>query len=396
MRVLIPMLYYYPDHPSGSVRLAFDEAVYLAGQGHEVWVITQDPTGAQPEYTLRDGLHVLQYASPKVGTFSPRRARIHQDLVYDLLRRHLREPVDLVHGHALLQYDGALRLYRKRARCAYSVHSPTKLEVQVSSRGQSLMKRIKNNITAHLSHQIEARCLAQSDIVTSDSVYTQTILGELHTPDIAARVRVVPGWVDTQRFQIAQDRQALKQQLGWPTDTPTLFTLRRLVPRNGLDQLLYALEIVMKAGHSFKLFIGGSGPLRAELEQLAAQLGLTEYVCFLGFVPDDDLPHLYAAADLFVLPTSALECFGLITLEAWATGRPVLATPVAAIPEIMTQIEPAWLTRDASPQAIAEGIVRYLAGELPKHPPEALREFVVANYSSERVIPQLVETVLNA
>ncbi|GAB4511454.1 MAG: hypothetical protein OHK0046_09560 [Anaerolineae bacterium] len=395
LRVLIPMLYYYPDRPSGSVRLAFDEAVYLAAQGHEVWVITQDPTGKQPEYARRDGLHVLHYPSPQVGLFSPRRMTIHQQLTRALLQKYVPQGVDLIHGHSLLHTDGAFTLY-PRARRAYSVHSPVKMEMQASSRGESTVRRLYYAITGELTHRIERRILQQCHVITSDSAYTRAMLAELHSPEIAARVQVVPGWVDTERFQIAEDRAALKARFGWRLDAPLMFTLRRLVPRNGIDRLVAALALVKQAGYTFEMVIGGLGPLQAQLEAQAHDLGLGDSVRFIGFVSDDDLPLMYAAADVFILPTSELECFGLITLEAFAAGRPVLATPVAAIPEVMRPMEAAWLAADATPDKIAALIIAYLQGALPSHDPAALRQYAVEGYARERVIPQLVKAVLAA
>lgn len=395
LRILIPMLFYYPDRPSGSVRLAFDEAVHLAKLGHEVWVITQDPTGTQPEYAARDGLRVLHYHSPELNLFNPRRIGIHQQLTRDLLAKYV-PGVDVVHGHSLLHYDGALTLYGETPRRVYSVHSPVKLEMLAGSRGEGAVKRLYYAVNGQMNHRVERRCLDRSSVITSDSAYTRAMLGKLHSKTIELRTEVVPGWVDVDQFQIAPDREALKQRLGWRTDTPLLFTLRRLVPRNGIDRLVRALHIVRSAGREFQMIIGGRGPLENELRALVASLGLGEWVQFIGFVPDDDLPLMYAAADVFILPTAELECFGLITLEAFAAGCPVLATPVGAIPEVMLPIEPAWLATDTSPDAIAALIVAYLDGRLPRHTPEQLREYVTKSYSREQVVQRLVEVAIGA
>lgn len=394
LRIVIPMLFYHPDRPSGSVRLAFEEAVYLAQMGHEVWVVTQDPDGTQPEYAQRDGLHVLHYPSPQLGLFSPRRLQIHQQLTRNLLAKYVPQ-ADVVHGHSLLHHDGALALYGKNVRKCYSVHSPVKLEMQASSEGATRTRKVYYAITAQLTHRIEGRILAQSDVLTSDSAYTREMLGKLHSPKIKQQTQVVPGWVDVDQFTIAKDREALKQRFGWRMDVPVLFTLRRLVPRNGIDRLVQALKWVKDAGYDFQMLIGGSGPLKAELEALTNDLDLADTVQFLGFVSDDDLPLMYAACDLFVLPTSALECFGLITLEAFATGRPVVATPVGAIPEVINAVEPQWLAPDATAEGIASVIKAYLNDELPKHEPEALRLFVVRHYAQSRVIKQLVDVALD-
>lgn len=392
-RILIPTLFYYPDRPSGSVRLAYDEAVYLARMGHEVWIVTQDADGSQPEYAQHDDLHVLHYTSPVMGTFNPRRTHIHQQLTRELLERYL-PAVDVVHGHAPLQYDGALLLYGNQPRRCYSVHSPVKLEMQASSRGENAIRKMYYTLNGQINHQVERRCLESSDVITSDSAYTRTILGEIHSPEIKARTQVVPGWVDVERYQIAQDRTALKQQFGWREDVPLLFTLRRLVPRNGIDRLIRALHLVKASGRRFQMIIGGRGPLADDLKQLSESLDLSDSVQFIGFVADDVLPLMYAACDVFVLPTAELECFGLITLEAFAAGRPVLATPVGAIPEVMNPIEPTWLARNATPEAIADLINAYLDGHLPVHEPEHLRAYVVNLYSREGVLNQLAHLIL--
>lgn len=394
MRVLIPLLYYYPDRPSGSTRLGFDQAVYMAQQGHEVWIVTQDPTHQQPEYSFRDGLHVLQYPSPHANTFSPKRLNMHQSLTREIIQKHIKTPIDLVHGHSILQYDGTLSLYRGKARCVYSVHSPMRLEMQVAARGKGFKSWLKQFITGEIGNQIEKRILKQSDLVTANSQFTRSVLDDLHGARLANRIQVIPGWVDVDRFQIMQDRTQLKQQLGWTTDRPLLFTLRRLVPRNGIDNLLHALRQVKAAGYDFQMIIGGDGELRQELEALHRNLKLTDCVQFIGRVAEHELPMMYAAADVFILPTNALECFGLITLEALACGRPVIATPVGAIPEILLEIEPAWLTRNATADAIAASIKAYLAGELPQHTPHDLRTFVVQRYAQSHVIPKLVDTAL--
>jgi glycosyltransferase involved in cell wall biosynthesis len=103
---------------------------------------------------------------------------------------------------------------------------------------------------------------------------------------------------------------------------------------------------------------------------------------------------MYAAADAFVLPTAELECFGLIVLEALACGRPVLATPVGAIPEVMGRFERGWLAQDNSADAVAQLLRDFLAGALPSHDPAALREIVAQHYSRQQALECLVAVVL--
>jgi len=77
----------------------------------------------------------------------------------------------------------------------------------------------------------------------------------------------------------------------------------------------------------------------------------------VGFITEDDLPDYYRMADLFVLPTLELEGFGLITLEALASGVPVLGTPVGGTIEILSRLDPRYLFKDAKPDSMASLII---------------------------------------
>jgi len=152
---------------------------------------------------------------------------------------------------------------------------------------------------------------------------------------------------------------------------------------------------LLERGLDFHLMIGGAGPLRRNLETLARDLNLSGRVHFLGYVPDSHLPLMYGACDAFVLPSAALECFGLIAIEALACGRPVLASPLAAIPEILNRFEPRWMARSASEEAIADLLADFLLGNLPVHPAQDLRAVVARHYEIGAAIPQFAELLLN-
>lgn len=394
MKIIVTALEYYPDKPSGSARLAFDEAIFLAKLGHEVWVVTQDNDGNQSEYRSQDGLHVLRYRAPQYSRFDPRRTQEHQKRARNLMLRYIGRSVDIVHGHSLLHYEAARSIYGDHARTCYSVHSPIRLELLAEGRSARLTERLRAALRAHLTHSIEHQCLVGSESVTAFSNYTRGLLGKLHGAEVLRKTEVIPGWVNMEQFRILSDRNAAKSVLGWPTDRPIFFTLRRLVPRMGLNRLIQAIRQVKSAGLRLGMVIGGAGPLRAQLEDLVSELDLNDDVCFAGRVPETQLALMYGAADAFVLPTAELECFGLITLESLSCGRPVLATPIGATPEILNQFEPGWLAKDATGKAIACLLIRYLRNELPVHDPAALRVGVATHFSRELVLKRLVTTCL--
>jgi glycosyltransferase involved in cell wall biosynthesis len=111
-------------------------------------------------------------------------------------------------------------------------------------------------------------------------------------------------------------------------------------------------------------------------------------------VEDRLLPLAYAACDAFVLPTRALECFGLIALEALSAGRPVLATPVGAIPELIRKFDSSWLARSTGTEAIADLLRQYLTGELPEHAPSQLHDQIRQDYSRERMLGEFIQATV--
>ncbi|MBZ5534088.1 MAG: glycosyltransferase family 4 protein [Acidobacteriia bacterium] len=393
MNILITSIQHYTDRPSGSSRLAYDEARYLAAAGHRVFMLAPSVDAASPEFEQVNGLSLLRYPLRDFHLADPRRAWGHQRAAKDAMRRHIAGGVEVVHGHAPLSYLAACELFGNHARTFYSVHSPVSMEMEISWPRRTLAGRVRRAFGLPLVRRMERQCLVRSTAVTSDSEFTRQQLIRIHGEEVAARVRVFPGWVDLDEFRIIEDRDAAKKSLGWPLDVPVLFTLRRLVPRMGLDRLLRAVRRLRDQGQAMQVIVGGDGPLREELQQLAISLELGDSVRFVGRVPAAELPMMYGACDAFVLPTAELECFGIIALEALACGRPVLATPVAAIPEMLRNFEPRWLARSADENGIADVVAAFVSGKLPAHAPEELRLRVQKLYSHDARLAELAGLV---
>jgi glycosyltransferase involved in cell wall biosynthesis len=391
-RVVIPMLGLQSDAPGGSARIAWDEAMQLARLGHDVWVVAPDVVGGAPEREEHDGIHILRYSLPDHAPMNPRRASAHQKATERLLRTHLTGTTHVLHGHAPLQYAGALAAVSPQTRLVYTVHSPAALEALASAPEARGLARLLVRAQAAMLRRLERTLLERTQVIHVLSAYTERLLVEEHAlaPE---RMTRIPGWVDTDRFRPATDRAGLQRSLGWP-EGRVLFTLRRLVPRMGLDRLLHAFCEARKSASDVSLVIAGDGPLRASLESLASDLGFAGSVRFEGRASDEALPQMYAAADAFVLPTAALECFGLIALEAFASGRPVLATPVGAIPEVVGAVEPLWLAENSSVAALTRLLSDWLAGRLPGRAPADLHAVVVRDYSQERRLSELIGIAL--
>jgi glycosyltransferase involved in cell wall biosynthesis len=258
--------------------------------------------------------------------------------------------------------------------------SPWAAEWKVSNPGAHFVSRIFNTSFRNRSEDL---ALQRSSAVFVESEFIRRELKAHHRKIPDKKVTLIPGAVDLSRFRPDGSRDKNRDRFGIGPG-PVALTVRRLVERMGIDLLIRAAAEVP----GLQVVIGGDGPLRAELEALAASLRVPAK--FLGYVKEDDLPSLYRAADLFVLPTRALEGFGLVAIEAMACGTPAMGTPVGAIPEVLGPLK--LVFDDATPQAIAGGIRRFLA-EADGALGERCRAHVAAHYDWSKVIER-VERVL--
>jgi phosphatidylinositol alpha-mannosyltransferase len=130
---------------------------------------------------------------------------------------------------------------------------------------------------------------------------------------------IIPCGVDTNQFI-----PNASPMIEGSDDTINLLYVGRLEQRKGVAYLIQAFARIEQQYPRVQLLIGGDGPERNALERLVAQLGLTR-VRFLGYVPAPDLPRLLAAADIFCAPATYAESFGIVLVEAFAAGLPVIA-----------------------------------------------------------------------
>jgi glycosyltransferase involved in cell wall biosynthesis len=209
------------------------------------------------------------------------------------------------------------------------------------------------------------------------------------------KINIIPGGVDIDHFQSNLSRQQARIKLGWPTNRPILFTSRRLVHRMGLDKLLQAIAIVKAGIPDIWLAIAGRGHIQALLQQQAKELGLENNVKFLGFLPENDLPVAYQAADLTVMPSQSFEGFGLAIVESLACGTPVLCTPVGGMPEILQNFSPDLITDDITVESIADKLAQIMLEKLPLPSRVECRNYTTKNYDWTN-ISQRVRKVLLA
>ena len=151
----------------------------------------------------------------------------------------------------------------------------------------------------------------------------------------------------------------VRREMGARHGDLVILSMARLAPDKGLEYLIEAANILPRTGRRIRIVIAGDGSERDRLEQLAARLGVTDRVVFLGF--REDVGDLLAASDLVVLP-SLREGLSIALLEAMATGKPIIATSIGSQREVASRADMARLVRPADALALSEAIVR-LAGD---------------------------------
>lgn len=240
----------------------------------------------------------------------------------------------------------------------------------------------RGSFSSFIKHFVEGSVYKRSSRCIVLSQAFKNVLTERYSID-PDRVTVIPGGVDTDRFAnyAAMARHEARIALGWPTDRPIAFAIRRLVRRMGLDLLVSAIGRVVSRHPDVLLMIAGRGPEHQALDEQIQALGLQHNVQLLGYISDDDLPLAYRAADLSITPTVALEGFGLITVEAMAAGTPAMVTPVGGLPEIVSPFMPDLVLAGTSIQDIEQGLLAWLNGSTKLPDSEACRIYAEENFS---------------
>lgn len=390
--VLIVAGGWHDERPGGANKLPTDFARFLAARGHDVAYLCPSAAVDRPSSTTIDGVVLKRYPAPDAPSPSVANVRRHLQSAREATRAVLAERrVDALLGHNQLQYFGAAAVCPRRVRRCYGVHSPFAQELREHV---ATTPTLRQRIAWKGASWMERRVLTVSDLVHCDSAYSRALMVSTYPGLIDSRAVVLPGWVDARKFRPRPaERDLLRTRLGepWRTGIPTFFTLRRLVPRMGLDTLIEAAASLASRGRELRLVVGGEGPERPRLEALANERGLADRVAFIGRVAEERLADSFAAADCFVLPTRALECFGLIVLEAYASGVPVVGVPVGSIPEVMGPEFAAWIADDNQAPALARRMADVLDGRLVADP-ERLRaralefEFHAVACRHERVL----------
>lgn len=376
MRLLIATDQWSPDAVGGSARVATATAVRLAGAGHEVVVVSP----FEP--------HLLEHESVDGVSLhrAIRRRRLPQTIadVIETWRFARKQPrPDLLISH---QATGAvgLSLAHPEVPLLHVFHASAPLEERFIRLQLGGPARLKRTLLAPLLVALERLTLRHARAVAVLSDYSARLVVE-RDPRTAGRIVRVRGGIDFERFA-AGDRGRGRKFAGVSDNEPFVLTVRRLEPRMGIEELIRATALLAGRGVVLRVAIAGAGALRGQLERLTVELGVERDVRFLGRVPENDLPDLYAGADLFVLPTVAYEGFGISTAEALAAGTPVVGTPIGATPELLGPLDDRLVAAGTSPEHLADAIAAGLRTQTGADASARARDYARSQFAWEKAI----------
>jgi glycogen(starch) synthase len=350
---------YFPPNVGGLETLVGDLVGDLAAHGHTLLVVTSSEPGDLPAHDEWRGVPVrrLPLHTPLARNEVRRIAQVRG--AFAELKREFR--ADVVHvnlADAAVLYHVLTEL-EAPAPCVLTVHSALAAsEARVGT--------------------VLHRALSSADVVTACS---RSMLDHVldAVPDIAARSHVILNGIDTGRIQPSPV----------PTGPPRVLLIGRLIGDKGFDVGLRACAALVDEFPGLQVLLVGDGVERARLADLAAELGILDRVESTGAVDVADVGAMYARATVVAVPSRYPEPFGLVAVEAGLAERPVVASAVGGLPEVIDDGVSGLLVPPDDPGAMAAGLGAVLRD--PDHAHElaaagrarALEHFGMARHTSE-------------
>jgi glycogen(starch) synthase len=353
-RILILSWEYPPIVAGGLARHVCKLSEALVGQGVEVHVLTRGARDHVAE-ELRAGVHIHRVAEANmpldldafVAWVEGMNAHMHA--AGRQLAKRLR--FDLVHGHDWL-VAGAAAAIAERLRRPYL----TTIHATEYGRHQGWVDKHPQSYI----HGIETWMASRADHVITCSHYMRGHVADVYDID-ERRITVIPNGIDRADLQPVGDLDDLRLRFARP-DERLVLLVGRLVYEKGFQLALDALPQVIGRAGRVRFLVAGSGTHEAELKKQARRLGLTPHGTFMGWIGDDMLHSLYRIADLCVVP-SIYEPFGLVALEAMASGCPCIVADTGGLREVVPNADVGLRFHSRDPRALATMMRRVLTDD---------------------------------
>ncbi len=369
MRPLILSWEYPPLIEGGLARHVRKLAECLAAQDAEVHVLARGREESPPEEEV-EGVLIHRVREPErprnLSEFVAWIEHMNSDMLAAGVELGDRWSFDVVHGHDWLVAVAGDHL-AKRFRC------PLIVTIHATEYGRH-QGWVDKHPQSHI-HGVERWMTHRADRVIACSEFMRGHIAEVFDLPID-RITAIPNGIDPSDLHSPHDLDELRARYAAP-DEKLVLLVGRLVYEKGFQLALDALPGLVERLGNVRFLVAGSGTHEQELRQQARELGLGGHGTFLGWIGDDVLHSLYRIADLTVVP-SIYEPFGLVALEAMASGCPCLVADTGGLREVVPNEDVGLRFRSRDPRSLARMVERVLADD-------ALRDRLVTE-ASEHVL----------
>jgi glycogen synthase len=355
-RILILSWEYPPLIEGGLARHVRKLSEQLVQQDVEVHVLTRGD-GRMPAEQEQCGVHVHRVPEPRkprdLDEFVAWIEHMNADMLAAGVELGDRFDFDLVHGHDwLVSVAGDHLAKRLRAPLVMTIHA-----TEYGRHQGWVDKQPQSHI-----HGIETWMANRADQVIACSAYMRDHVSDIYGIE-EERVAVIPNGIDPADLQPFDEvaMREFRSRFAEPEEK-LLLLVGRLVYEKGFQIALEALPRVIDELDDVRFLVAGSGTHEEELKAQAAELGLLEHGTFLGWIGDDVLHTLYRIADLTVVP-SIYEPFGLVALEAMASGCPCLVADTGGLREVVPHEDVGLRFQSRDPESLADVAIRVLADD---------------------------------
>jgi len=248
---------------------------------------------------------------------------------------------DLVHGHDWLVASAGDHLAKR-------LDTPLVMTIHATEYGRH-QGWVDKHPQSHI-HGVEKWAVNRADAVIACSAYMRDHIADIFAVD-ESDVEVIPNGIDPDDLRPVGDLDEMRISFAAP-DEKLVLLVGRLVYEKGFQVALEALPGLIDRVGKLRFVVAGSGTHEAELKAQAEQLGLMEHGTFVGWIGDDVLHSLYRIADLTVVP-SIYEPFGLVALEAMASGCPCIVADTGGLREVVPNEDVGLRFRSRDPESLA-------------------------------------------
>lgn len=379
LRVLMLSWEYPPRIVGGLAAHVHDLSKELSKRGVEVHVLTLDFPGA-PEREERDGVRVYRadsykYPAPDFASWIAMMNINLVDYACSHMKDHLKPP-HVIHAHDWLVAHASIALkHIFRTPLIATIHST---EYGRRSGIHDDYQRMIASTEAWLTREAWR-------IITCSRYMADEVNRALGTP--FDKMDVIPNGVYLENFSSPNNSSETRSRFAAPHERLVLY-VGRLVHEKGVQLLVDAIPLILQSADA-KFVIVGEGYLKEWIRRRTSELGVSNKVYITGFLDVKTLRSLYTVADVLVMP-SLYEPFGIVALEAAASGAPIVSTCAGGIAEILTHMETC-VKVYSQPDSVAWGVLRVLHDPgLAEYIRRNARERVEKYYTWGRIAEQTV------